>query len=162
MEPEGTLPRSQELSTCTCPIAGIITNYLCGAEYHSRGDKLCSHSVVTQHFMEPEGSLPSSQDLSTCTCPIAGITSYMCSAVGKGSGYELDHKARSSSPGIACNIHFCVSPRRRVGHIDPSIQWISGVLSLGVKRPRSESDHSFPTNAEVKKTWLYTPLWHNA
>jgi hypothetical protein len=42
---------------------------LCGAEYHSRGHNLCSHSVVSQHFMEPEGSLPSSQELSNCTYP---------------------------------------------------------------------------------------------
>jgi hypothetical protein len=27
-------------------------------ERYSRGHKLCSHSVVSQHFMEPEGSLP--------------------------------------------------------------------------------------------------------
>jgi hypothetical protein len=32
-----------------------------------RSQTLCSHSVVSQHFMEPEGSLPSSQELSTCT-----------------------------------------------------------------------------------------------
>jgi hypothetical protein len=42
----------------------------CGAECHSRGHKLCSHLVVSQHFMESEGSLLSSQELSTCICPI--------------------------------------------------------------------------------------------
>jgi hypothetical protein len=26
----------------------------------------------------------------------------------------------------------------------------------GLKRPRSEPDHSPPTSAEVKKTWMYT------
>jgi hypothetical protein len=31
------------------------------------------------------------------------------------------------------------------------------VLSQEVKRPRRESDHSPPTNAEVKETWVYTP-----
>jgi hypothetical protein len=46
-----------------------LTNKLCGAEYHSRCHKLCSHSVVSQHFMEPEGSLLSLQELSTCTYP---------------------------------------------------------------------------------------------
>jgi hypothetical protein len=30
-----------------------LTNYLCGAEYRSRGHNLCSHSAVSQHFMEP-------------------------------------------------------------------------------------------------------------
>jgi hypothetical protein len=49
---------------------------LCGAEYHSRDHKLCSHSVVSQDFMEPECSLPRSQELSTCTCarPIQSTT----------------------------------------------------------------------------------------
>jgi hypothetical protein len=41
----------------------------CGAEYHSHGHKLCSHSVDSQHFMEPECSLPSTQELPTCTYP---------------------------------------------------------------------------------------------
>jgi hypothetical protein len=46
-----------------------LTNQLCGAERHSRGHHLCSHSVVSQHFMEHEGSLQSSKELSTCTYP---------------------------------------------------------------------------------------------
>jgi hypothetical protein len=29
-------------------------------------------------------------------------------------------------------------------------------LSLEVKRPGREADHSPPTSAEVKKTWIYT------
>jgi hypothetical protein len=50
-------------------LSWVLTNQLCGAEYHSRGPQLCSHSVVSQHFMEPEGALPHSQELSTCTYP---------------------------------------------------------------------------------------------
>jgi hypothetical protein len=46
-----------------------LTNWFCGAEYHSKGHQLCSHSVDSQHFMEPEGSLPRSQELSNCTYP---------------------------------------------------------------------------------------------
>jgi hypothetical protein len=42
---------------------------LCGAEHHSGGQRLCSQSVVSQHFMEPEGSFSHSQLLSTCTYP---------------------------------------------------------------------------------------------
>jgi hypothetical protein len=30
---------------------------------------LCSHSIISRHFMEPEGSLPHSQELPTCPCP---------------------------------------------------------------------------------------------
>jgi hypothetical protein len=36
------------------------------------------------------------------------------------------------------------------------IQWVRGALSPGVKRPGREADHSPPTSAEVKKTWVYT------
>jgi hypothetical protein len=31
-----------------------------------------------------------------------------------------------------------------------------GALFPGVKRPGREADHSPPTSAEVKKTWVYT------
>jgi hypothetical protein len=31
-----------------------------------------------------------------------------------------------------------------------------GVLSMGVKLPGREADHSPPTSAEVKRTWIYT------
>jgi hypothetical protein len=37
----------------------------------------------------------------------------------------------------------------------PPIKWVPGYLSLGLKRPGREADHS-PTSAEVKKTWIYT------
>jgi len=40
--------------------------------------------------------------------------------------------------------------------IQPPIQWVSGTLSLGLKRPGRESDHSPPHSAEVKKAWGYT------
>jgi hypothetical protein len=32
----------------------------------------------------------------------------------------------------------------------------TGDLFPGVKRPGPEADHSPPTSAEVKKTWVYT------
>jgi hypothetical protein len=54
------------------------------------------------------------------------------------------------------------------GAHQPSIQWVRGTLSLGVKRPGREADHSLSSNAEVKK-WreLYihsptTPSWRGA
>jgi hypothetical protein len=33
----------------------------------------------------------------------------------------------------------------------PPIQWVPGALSLGVKRPMREADHSPPSSAEVKE-----------
>jgi len=37
----------------------------------------------------------------------------------------------------------------------PLIQWVQGVLFLGVKRPVREAD-LLPYSAEVKTTWSYT------
>jgi hypothetical protein len=33
----------------------------------------------------------------------------------------------------------------------PPIEWVPGAISLGVKRPGYEADHSPPSSAEVKK-----------
>jgi len=36
------------------------------------------------------------------------------------------------------------------------IQWLTGDLSLGVKRSGREADHSPPFSADVKNAWSYT------
>jgi hypothetical protein len=38
----------------------------------------------------------------------------------------------------------------------PPFQCVPTAVSPGVKRPGREADHSPPTSAEVKKTWIYT------
>jgi len=38
----------------------------------------------------------------------------------------------------------------------PSVQWVPGVPSLGVKRQRRETDPSHPFSAAVKNSWSYT------
>jgi hypothetical protein len=40
----------------------------------------------------------------------------------------------------------------------PPIQWVPEALSLGVKRPGREADHSPPSSAEVKKSGAIPPL----
>jgi hypothetical protein len=70
-----------------------------------------------------------------------------------------------------CCCSYCYhhhSSRTALGSIQPPIQWVPGTLSLGVKRPGREADHSPPSSAEVKK-WveLYlhspnTPPWRGA
>jgi hypothetical protein len=45
--------------------------------------------------------------------------------------------------------------RTALGSTQPPIQWVPGALSLGVKRPGREADHSPPSSAEVKNTWNY-------
>jgi hypothetical protein len=55
--------------------------------------------------------------------------------------------------------------RPALGPTKPPIQWVVGALSLGVKLPGRETDHSPPSSAEVNEcVMLYlhspnTPSW---
>jgi hypothetical protein len=51
---------------------------------------------------------------------------------------------------------FTTASRMALGPTQPLIQWVPGALSLGVKRPGREADHSPPYGAEVKNAWSYT------
>jgi hypothetical protein len=46
---------------------------------------------------------------------------------------------------------FITASRIPMEPTQPPTQWVSGTLSLGVKRPGSEADHSPPPSAEVKE-----------
>jgi hypothetical protein len=57
--------------------------------------------------------------------------------------------------------------RTALGPTQPPMQWVPGALSLGVKRPGREADHSPPSSAEAKEcVELYlhsnTSLWRGA
>jgi hypothetical protein len=39
---------------------------------------------------------------------------------------------------------------------EPPTQWVPGALSLGIKYPVCEADHSPQSSAKVKKAWSYT------
>jgi hypothetical protein len=51
---------------------------------------------------------------------------------------------------------FITVSRTALGPIQTPIQWVSGALSLGVKRPGREADHSRPPSAIVKNASSYT------
>jgi hypothetical protein len=53
---------------------------------------------------------------------------------------------------------FTAASRVALGPTQPPIQWVSGALSLGVKRPGREANHSLPSSAEIKNAWSYIPL----
>jgi hypothetical protein len=46
---------------------------------------------------------------------------------------------------------FTTAPRTALGPTEPPIQWVPRALSLEVKRPGREADHSPPSTAEVKE-----------
>jgi hypothetical protein len=47
-------------------------------------------------------------------------------------------------------IFFTTASRAALGPTQPPIQWVPEVLSLGLKRPGREADHSPPSSAKVK------------
>jgi hypothetical protein len=77
------------------------------------------------------------------------------------SVYGLDDRDfRVRFPAGAGNFSFTTASRTALESTQP-IQWVPGVLSLGVKRSRSEADHSPPSSAEVKEyveLYLHSPI----
>jgi hypothetical protein len=56
---------------------------------------------------------------------------------------------------------FTTASRTALGPTQPPIQWVQGSLSLGVKQPVCEADHSPPSSAEVKECvelYLHSPI----
>jgi hypothetical protein len=47
-----------------------------------------------------------------------------------------------------------------LGPTQPPIQWVLRAVSLGVKRPGREANHSLPSSAEVKNGGAILPLLH--
>jgi hypothetical protein len=56
---------------------------------------------------------------------------------------------------------FFPASRPALGPTQPPIKWVTGALSLRVKRPGREADHSPPSSAEVKKerSYISTPQY---
>jgi hypothetical protein len=52
---------------------------------------------------------------------------------------------------------FTTMSRTALGHTQPPIQWVPGALSLEVKRPGREADHSPLSSAKVnERSYSYT------
>jgi hypothetical protein len=85
------------------------------------------------------------------------------SSVSIALGYRLDDwGSRVRFPAGAGIFLFTTASRMALGSTQPPIQWVPGALSLEVKRPGHEADHSPPSSAEVKNAWSYisTPPIH--
>jgi hypothetical protein len=90
---------------------------------------------------------------------------------------KLNTKSPDSSVGIATRLRagqskvlgfdsrrglgiflFTTACRTALGPTQPSIQWVQGALSVGLKRPGREVDHSPPPSTEVKNAWSHTSI----
>jgi hypothetical protein len=84
------------------------------------------------------------------------------SSVGIALGYGLDDRgSRVRFPTEAVNFSLHHRVQNGSGPTQPSIQWVPGALSLGVKRPGREADHSPPYIAEVREClelYIHSPL----
>jgi hypothetical protein len=69
--------------------------------------------------------------------------------------YGLDDRWFESRQGLGLFLFTTVS-RTALGLTRLPIQWLSGALSLRLKRPDREVDHSSPPSAEVKNAWSST------
>jgi hypothetical protein len=73
------------------------------------------------------------------------------------SGWEADTYINGfdSQRGLEICL-FNTASRTAMGPTQPPTQWVAGALSLGVKWPGREADHSPPSSAEIKNAWSYT------
>jgi hypothetical protein len=82
------------------------------------------------------------------------------SAVGKATGYKIDYRAVALPVPVGQRISTPPFRTRRLRA--PSIllckRYGGGALSPEIKRPAHESDPSFPSTAQIKKTWIIHPL----
>jgi hypothetical protein len=74
----------------------------------------------------------------------------MDNSVGIATGYGLDDRGSISWWGLGIFL-FDTKSRPALVLTQPPIQWVPGALSVGVKRPGRETDHSPPSIAEVKE-----------
>jgi hypothetical protein len=85
--------------------------------------------------------------------------STLCKVKALGYGWAIGVLGFDSRRGLGTFL-FTTASRTALGLTQPPIQWIAGALSLGVKRPGREADHSPPSRAEVKECvelYLYSP-----
>jgi hypothetical protein len=69
-------------------------------------------------------------------------------------GYGLDGRGFKSRQGLR-NFLLTTVSKLALGPTQPPIQSVPGAISLGVKRPVREADHSSPSSAKVMNAWSY-------
>jgi hypothetical protein len=70
-------------------------------------------------------------------------------------GYGLDDRRFESRQGLEI-VLFTIASRPALRPTQSPIQWVTGALSLVVKRPRCEADHSVSFSGKVENAWSCT------
>jgi hypothetical protein len=73
-----------------------------------------------------------------------------------GAGIGLEDRGFESRQGLG--ILFTIASSPALGPTQPPIQWVPGALSLGVKRPGREADHSLQSSATSRMRGDIPPL----
>jgi hypothetical protein len=69
--------------------------------------------------------------------------------------YALDEWGFESQQELGIFL-FTIVSKPALGPTQLLIQWLPRALSLGVKRPGREAQHSPPSSGKVKNVWRYT------
>jgi hypothetical protein len=80
------------------------------------------------------------------------------SSVGVATSYGLN--GRGSIPVRIKVLLFPITSRSALVRTQPPMQWVPGAVSLGLKRPGLEADHSPPCNAEDENGGAIPSLSH--
>jgi hypothetical protein len=78
------------------------------------------------------------------------------SVFGIATGYGLDDQGVGVGVPVGSRIFTSLIVQTGSGVHPTSYTMGTGGLSLGVKRPGCEANHSLPTSVEVKIMWIYT------
>jgi hypothetical protein len=81
--------------------------------------------------------------------PLTSIYVYTCVCVYGCVVYQI-YLCHSTLKWLGIFI-FTTASRTALGPTQPPIRWVPEALSLGVKRPGREADHSPPSSAEAKE-----------
>jgi hypothetical protein len=113
-------------------------------------------AVAGNRTLEPRSSSPYPSAIPTELSWLFNyLQNYSLVCIALGYGLDDPHSGIRFPAGAGIFL-FITASGTAVVSTQPPIQWIPGALSLGVKRPVRQADHSPPSSAEVKNTWSYT------
>jgi hypothetical protein len=101
---------------------------------------------------------------SSCSLQVASIIGLNFNPWSQGSSVTVVTSLRPGRPvfdsrqGSEEFFLFSTASRLALGSTRPRIKWVLVVVSLGIKRPRREADHSPPSIAEIKNVRSYSSI----